>query len=201
MDAHLTLRHQGAHRRVDELDRILDRDDVARLDAVDLAHNRSQRRRLARTGRACHQTEAVGDLRQLLHRGRKPQVGHRGDGVGDDPEDRAHAARLLEVVGPKAADPLERVDEVELILRGKAGPLFRRQDLKQEAAGLRLRHGAEGETEQIAIVTDRGDRAGRKVKVAGGLLHDEPQEGVEACHLIPSVLVWRSWWRRRRSVD
>jgi hypothetical protein len=50
------------------LDRVLDRDDVAGLAAVDLVHQRRQRRRLPRACGAPHEHEPAGQLREMLDR-------------------------------------------------------------------------------------------------------------------------------------
>jgi hypothetical protein len=66
-DADLDLLHHAGVVRVLVLDRILDRDDVARVAAVDLVDQRGQRRRLARPGRAADQHEAARQPREQLH--------------------------------------------------------------------------------------------------------------------------------------
>ena len=53
-------------RRMNELDRIFESDDVDRLGLVDLVQNRGQRRRLAAAGRAGHENQAGFFLRDLV---------------------------------------------------------------------------------------------------------------------------------------
>ena len=64
--ADLALVDEAAAVAVEELDRVLDREDVARAVAVDLVDHRGERRRLPRAGRAGDEHEAARPLGQLV---------------------------------------------------------------------------------------------------------------------------------------
>ena len=70
----LAVRHDRRLRDVDELDRVLDRDDVVRLRPVDPVDEGGERRRLPRAGRAGDEDEAA----ERPARRRRPARGARG---------------------------------------------------------------------------------------------------------------------------
>ncbi len=74
VDADLDLLDDPRMMLVLVLDRILDRDDVPRLAAVDLVDQRRQRRRLAGSRRPADQDETARQVRQLLHDRRQVQA-------------------------------------------------------------------------------------------------------------------------------
>jgi hypothetical protein len=71
---------------VQELDRILDRDDVAVARPVDVADHRGERRRLARASRAGAENEAALLAGQRLDSVGQPELGERRNAAGDDAE-------------------------------------------------------------------------------------------------------------------
>ena len=101
----------------EELDRVLDRHDVAGLVGVDVVDHRGEGGRLARAGRSGHQDEAAllaGDL--LQHLGQE-QLIDGGDLEGNDAEHDADGAALLEDVDAEPAQAGNAVGEIELVLR------------------------------------------------------------------------------------
>ena len=103
------------------LDRVLDGDDVAGPDVVDVVDHGGQRRRLARAGRTGDQDQAPHLLGQLGdHLGKPELVG--GGGAGPDPPHGQGGRRPLEVgVDPEAARAGQAVGEVGLVLgRGRS---------------------------------------------------------------------------------
>ena len=102
---------------VQELDRILDREDVLGARLVDQVDDRGERRRLARSGRAGDEHDAVLQRRDVGERRRQVQLGERRDLRRDDAHDDGERAALAEDVDAEAAALGQRVREV-------AGALF-----------------------------------------------------------------------------
>ena len=108
----LAVRHDRRLREVDELDRVLDRDDVVRLRPVDPVDEGGERRRLSRAGRARHEDEASqrpADVGDLL---RQAEVLDRQDAGRNHPEDGAGPVLLPEEVHAEAGLLAHRVGEV-----------------------------------------------------------------------------------------
>ena len=105
-----------ARSRVQVLDRILDRDDVARLGRVDLVEHRRQRRRLARAGRTGQQDQAALLVGDVVQDGRKPELVERLDRERDRPRNDRDRAALAERVDAEPPERLDRVGEVDLTL-------------------------------------------------------------------------------------
>ena len=102
---------------VQELDRVLDRDDVLGVGLVDVVDHRGERRRLARAGRAGDQDDPALLLGQLADR---PAAAPSSSTVGSSAGSRGRRARraaLAEGVDAEAREPLDRVGEVDLVLR------------------------------------------------------------------------------------
>ena len=78
----LALVDDAVHVRVEDLDRILDRDDVLPPRPVDVAEHRGERRRLARAGRAGDEHEAAVLGRELLDAGGSPRLSKVGTSAG-----------------------------------------------------------------------------------------------------------------------
>jgi hypothetical protein len=101
--AELALVDEALLRLVHELDRILDREDVAVLVRVHVIDHRRERRRLARARRAGAQDEAARPVRHLGEHLRRVQFLERQDLRRHGPERGGRAARLHERVDPEAA--------------------------------------------------------------------------------------------------
>ena len=101
--ADLALADEAVLALVHELDRVLDREDVALHAAVDVIDHGRERGRLARAGLAGHQDQAVVGAAHLPHR-----LGHlqliEGQRLGrNGAEHRAHAVQLAHDVDAEAA--------------------------------------------------------------------------------------------------
>src|SRR5262249_59594088 len=107
VQADLDLLDDAGVVRVLVLDRILDRDDVTRVAAVDLLDDRRQRRRLAGPGRPAEEDEAARQARQQLDARRKAErreAGHaRGQRAGRRPGAPALAGQG-DAAAPHAGD-------------------------------------------------------------------------------------------------
>src|SRR5438128_2096790 len=113
----LALVHDAALVPVDELDRVLHRDDVALELLVDLVDHRRERRAFARPGRPRHQHQPPRLFRQLRHHARKSQVLERPHVERDLPDHQRHAPALLEAVAAEPRQVLDSEGKVELVLR------------------------------------------------------------------------------------
>ena len=101
---------------VQELDRVLDREDVLLAAAVDLVDHRRERGRLARAGRPGHEHEAARLLDELVDDRRQAELLDRLDLGRDQTECGADRGALHVGVDPEAAVRRHRVREVDLPL-------------------------------------------------------------------------------------
>ena len=93
---------------VQELDRVLDREDVLLALLVDLVDHRRQRRGLAGSGRTRHEHEATRLLHHLVDHRRQPELVDRLDLGGDQAERRADRGALHVGVDPEAPERAAR---------------------------------------------------------------------------------------------
>ena len=113
--ADLAVDDDGLLHRVDELDRVLDRDDVPAEVRVDVVDHRRERGRLAAAGGAGDDDEALVEVAELLQRlGELELV--EGEDLGRDlPEHGGLAPVVVEVVAAEAGETRDLVGEVEIL--------------------------------------------------------------------------------------
>ena len=99
---------------VEDLDRVLDRDDVLAPRAVDVVDHRRERGRLARAGRAGDEHEAAMLLGQALDAFRQAQLREARHLVRDHAEGERDRAALAVAVDAEPRQALGRVGDVEL---------------------------------------------------------------------------------------
>ena len=129
----LALVDDAALVMVQELDRILDRDDVVGARAVDLVDDRRERRRLARAGRAGDEHEAARLRRQLVQASAgRPSSSSELDVGGDRAERGREALALVVRVDAEAGEPADAVGEVELAVQLEMLLLLGRGDAVDE---------------------------------------------------------------------
>src|SRR5207247_5899105 len=110
----LTLVDDAALVAVEELDRVLDREDVLRPVAVDLVDQRGERRRLTRARRARDEDEPARLLGELVQRRRDAELLERLQLGRDETEGRPDRLALEVDVHTKAGEARDRMREVEL---------------------------------------------------------------------------------------
>ena len=137
--ADLALVDDAALVPVDELDRVLDREDVLRPVAVDLVDDRGEGRRLAGAGRAGDEHEAARVPGEAVQDGRQVQLLERLDLGGDQAEGGADDLALEEDVHAEAGDARHRVGEVELAVQLEVLLLLAREDPVQGRARVLVR--------------------------------------------------------------
>ena len=126
---------------VQELDRVLDREDVLVPGVVDVVEQRGERRRLAGAGRAGDEHEAARLVRELVEASRDAELLERLDLVRDQPEGGADGRALKVGVDAEAREAGNRVGEVDLparleglLLLGREDPVDERPDLAPASA-------------------------------------------------------------------
>ena len=151
---------------VQELDRVLDREDVLVPSVVDVVEQRGQRRRLPGAGGPCDEDEAAGLVGELVQPCRDAELLERLDLRGDEPEGCADARALEVAVDAEARETGDRVGEVdltarleELLLLGGEDPVHERPDL------LRRQVLVAGHPLQAPVDADDGGRSRRQVEV------------------------------------
>ena len=151
---------------VQELDRVLDREDVLGARVVDAVDQRGEGRRLAGAGRAGHEHEPARLLAQVVEALGHLELLERADARGDEAE-RSADARALEVgVDAEAGEPGDRVGEVELAV-GLEGLLLARVEdaVDQVAHFLRRERVLVGDALDLAAQAHDRRRADGEVEV------------------------------------
>ena len=114
VDSDLALVDDAVLVLVQELDRILDRDDVLRARAVDVVDHGRERRGLPGAGRARHEDEPSRLVREPLHSRREPELVESCDRARDAPECERDGTTLAKAVHSEAREIRGRVCDVEL---------------------------------------------------------------------------------------
>ena len=164
---------------MEELDRVLDRDDVLLHRPVHVVDHRRERGRLARAGRAGEQDDAALLLRQPADDGRQVELVDRLDVDRDGAHHERDEALLAEGVDAEAAEALERVGEVDLVLGLELGELVRvAEHLQQDALGV-VRRQALRAHDRLELAVEADERIGGHLEVeVGALGRDQVAEGV-----------------------
>ena len=163
---------------VQELDRILDREDVVLALVVDHVDHRRQRRALARAGGAGDEDETARfgaelaqHLRHLERVQRRNVLRHQTEGCAD-------RAALEEAVDAEASDVGDRVGEIELFAGLEAFALVVVEDAVDDLASLLAgEHVKALHMDDLALVAHRRRHPGRDVHV-GGLRLDHAAQNV-----------------------
>ncbi len=164
---------------MDELDRVLHRQDVIVARLVEEVHQRGQRRRFARSGRTADEHEplvVVGDLREMR---RQPQLDDRRRLFGDDAEDAVVAAMIVENVRPIAAALRNDVAEIDLMGLLQRAPLRRAHHFFQHGLGLLGSEGIALRAQQVGGQPHDRRLADREMKIRGALIPRGDQKRVE----------------------
>ena len=148
---------------VQELDRVLDREDVVLALAVDHVDHRRQRRRLARAGRPGDEHEAARLAGELAQRpAAAPSESRLGISCGIRRKAALIDAALEEAVDAEAGDAGDRVGEVELLVVLEALALGVVEDRVDDLARvLRRQHREALHRHDLALVADRRREARR----------------------------------------
>ncbi len=163
--ADLTLVDDRAFVLVQELDRVLDREDVVVMFDVDHVDHRRQRRALPRAGRAGDEDEAARFPGQVAQHLRNLEVVERRDRVRNEAESGADGSALDEAVDTEAGDVRDRVGEIELFLVLEAFALVVVEDAVDDVASLLPgQHREALHRQDAALVADRG----RQIPRSGG---------------------------------
>jgi hypothetical protein len=165
---------------VEELDRILDREDVLVPCPVDLVDQRRERRRLAGAGGAGHEDEAARLLRELREMRRQTELVERLDLRRDHAERGAERRALEEDVHSEPGDGRERVREVDGAARLEDLLLFSREDPVDEIAhdvGCQLLCAVE--SLELAAHADHRLRAGGQMQIRRLALRHPPQQLID----------------------
>ena len=180
VDADLALVDDAPLVADEELDRVLDRHDVARLVGVDVIDHRGERGALARAGGPRDEDQAAllaGDLLQDLG---KHELLDGGDLEGDHAQDHADGAALLEDVDAEPAEAGHAGREVQLVLGLELFFLVVVHDaerhprdlLGRKAAGILERH-------QRAVDAEHRREAGLEVDVGRSASQRDLQDLVQ----------------------
>src|SRR3954454_19971352 len=120
---------------VQELDRVLDRENVGGARAVDLVDQRGEGGRLPRAGRPGDEHEAAGPLGELVEALRKGELLEGLDLLRDQPERGADAALGEEDFDAETGEPRDLVGDVDLAVDLESLLLLGREHPVEELLG------------------------------------------------------------------
>jgi hypothetical protein len=174
--ADLALADHRAQVAVDELDRILDRDDMSGARAVDVIDDRRERRRLAGAGGAGHEDDSARLFRELCDHRRQAELVDAADPVRDRARDERDIAALAEDVDPEARDADDLVGDVELLValefRHALGAGEQRLGAGDRVGGLEHRPVIAGERTKLTIDASERHRSHFQMEI-GPIAGDE----------------------------
>ncbi len=151
----LALVHDAAAIVVEDLDRVLDRDDVLLTCAIDLVDHRRERCRLSGAGGAGDEHEATLLPREPRDSGREVELVEAGDPVRDHAKGERDGAALAESVHAEARKVGTRVRKIEVatLVEELASRGHRRGDLVEHGLELGVVELAEiGEVDELAVL-------------------------------------------------
>ena len=182
VDPDLALVDDAATVLVEDLDRVLDRDDVLVPRAVDVVEHGRERRRLSRARGAGAEDEPTLLLGKARDPPGKAQLLEAGDVLRDDAERERGRAALAKAVDPEAREVLGGIGEVELAMLVKGGALGRDELRERSEDRVEVDLGdrwAAVEQGQRAVATHDGGTADLEMDVARAELDGAPQHGVQ----------------------
>ena len=182
VDPDLALVHDAPVVVVEELDRILDRDDVLPAGPVDVRDHRGERRRLADAGGAGDEDQPAVLLGQLLDAGGQAQALEVGNLVGDDAERERDLAALAERVDAEARQAVGLVGGVELtglVEGGEPRPRRGADEREHLLERGRIEHRPTCERLELAVAADDRRPAGLEVDVARVGVDDAAKQVVQ----------------------
>jgi hypothetical protein len=177
VDADLALRDDAVLVRMHELDRVLDRDDVAVGVLVAVVDHRRQRGALARAGGADEDHEAALGQRHVLEDLRQAERVDRRDLRRDRPHHDADMALLHEGVAAEAADAGRGDREVALLGLLELGRLLVVHDRARQRQRVLRRQRLRRDLGDAAVDLDRGRKVGRQEEV-GAVARDQQAQQV-----------------------
>jgi hypothetical protein len=182
--ADLALVDHRAYVGVDELDRILDRDDVLAHRAVHVVDHRRERRRLPRAGGACEQHDPALLLGQFAHHRGQRELLDRADVVRDRPTRHRDHAALLEGVDAVARSTGDFEGEVDLVLLREFGELdLVAQQRSERALGVIGAQRLDALVDrQLTVDTVERRRADLQVQIRALSLDELPQRSLDVEH-------------------
>ena len=150
---------------------------------VDVVDHRRQRGRLARTGRAGHQDQALRLVDQFLEDARAAQVFQRQHFRRNGTEHRAGAAVLVEGVDAEARQAGDLEGEVDLEEFFVVAALLVRHDVVDQRVHLLVVERRDVDAADVAVHADHRRQAGRQVQVGCFVLDRERQQfgDIHAC--------------------
>src|SRR5271165_304606 len=176
IDADLAMRDHAPLVRMDVLDRVLDRDDVAAGLFVPIADHRRERRRLAGAGTADQDHEAALREHDILEHGRQFEFLERRDLRIDGAQNRGGAALLDEGAHAESADAGRRDREIALLGRVELLGLPIVHDRAHQTGALLRGQTPVRLRTQFTVDLDRGRKSRRDEQVGTFLFDHAPQQ-------------------------
>ena len=181
VEADLALVDDAALVGMENLDRVLDRDDVLRPRLVHVVDHRGERRRLPRAGGARDEDQAAVLLGHGLHDGRDAELGERRHVLRDDAEGKARGSPLPVGVDAEARKVGVLVGDVEvaglmeaLEALGRAGA----DDFEDRREGRLVQRGGI-ERGEAAVPAEDGRTSELEVDVARPEFDRVPEEAIQ----------------------
>ena len=182
MPADFPVIHDAALALVDELDRVLDRDDVVLTGKVRLVDDGRKRGRLAASRWPGDQDQAPGERGQLGDDLGKAQFGAGDDLAGDLPKHRPAAELLLEEIGAVTGNSRDLIGKIDIARLFELLDLVFRGDFVDHRLQAVVRKDVELDPLQVSPETERRLLAGDEVQVGCPLVVHQLEERIDFCH-------------------
>src|SRR5258706_4764787 len=191
---------------VDELDRILDRDDVIRACTIDQVDERAERRRLSRARGPGHEDESLRQVAKALHLLRDA---HLLDGYycrGDGAKYRARSLAFPECVAAEAGDAWNLVREVGVVdLLELGAVLLEHHRVQHHVDVVRGEDGLARNRGDLATGAQQRRRTGTQMQVRRVAAHKRPEKGLDLVERTVAGCGRLAWFHNRgfesRSLD
>jgi hypothetical protein len=163
------------------LDRVLDRDDVARSALVDRVQHRGDGGRLPRPGRSRDEHQPLWQLHPLPHSVGQAEVVEARDPVRDQAQRQRHRSALVVGVAAEARLVLPVEGEVQLSLLDELVPELARQDATHGARDILGTHPRPLDRHDLTVDTDQRRRARDEEDIGAPPLPERGQVAVDEC--------------------
>ncbi len=180
---HFALGDDALFVPVNELDRLLDGDDVTGEVGIDVVDERREGGALTRSGGAGDEHDAAAHVAEGFDDLGNAEVLERFDLGGDDPEDRAVAVGLLEVVAAKPVVLVHFVGEIEVAAFLEPLPALGSANFAQHVAHFFLRERFLADRDNLAVSADFWRLSLGEVQIGSAAVDENLKKLVDVGHV------------------
>ena len=167
---------------MNELDRLLDRHDVAGEVGVDVVDEGRERGAFSGAGRTCHQNDAAAHVAERFDDLRHAQVLEGFDFCGNDAEDSSVAVGLLEIIAAETVVLVHLVGEIEVSVLLEALPALGRADFAEHVAHFLGGEGLLADRNDLAVAANFGRLTLGEVEIRCAAVDENLEKLVDVRH-------------------